>query len=142
MTTDDNGKIFIERLELGDYKAVETQSANGYLIDVTEKSFTIKANETTKIDFSNDEPTGQIELTKTIDTSKTNGLKGDATLEDNVYGLYAKEKITNKAATKVFYEKDALVSSKKTDENGYIQWDNLPLGDYYIKGARRFLISA
>lgn len=132
-TTDENGKIFIERLELGDYKAVETQSANGYLINVNEKNFTIKANETTKIDFSNDEPTGQIKLTKTIDTSKTNGLKGDATVEGNVYGLYAKEKITNKAATKVFYEKDALVSSKTTDSGGNIIWDNLPLGEYYIK---------
>lgn len=133
LTTDENGKIFIERLVPGDYKAVETKSANGYLINVTEKNFTIKANETTKIDFSNDEPTGQIELTKMIDTSKTNGLKGDPTLEGNVYGLYAKEKITNKASTKVFYEKDALVSSKTTDSDGNITWDDLPLGDYYIK---------
>lgn len=133
LTTDDNGKIFIERLVPGVYQAVETQSANGYLINVTEKSFTIKANETTKIDFTNDEPTGQIELTKTIDTSKTDGLKGDAILEGNVYGLYAKEKITNKASTKVFYEKDALVSSKTTDSNGNITWDDLPLGNYYIK---------
>lgn len=133
LTTDENGKISIDRLELGEYKAVETQSADGYLINVSQKSFTIKANETTKIDFTNNEPTGQIELTKTIDTSKTDGLKGDATLEGNVYGLYAKEKITNKAATKVFYEKDALVSSKTTDSNGKITWDDLPLGDYYIK---------
>ena len=133
LTTDENGKIFIERLVPGDYKAVETQSANGYLINVTEKNFTIKANKTTKIDFSNDEPTGQIELTKTIDTSKTDGLKGDATLEGNVYGLYAKEKITNKASTKVFYEKDDLVSSKTTDSDGKITWDDLPLGNYYIK---------
>lgn len=132
-TTDADGKISLDRLELGQYKAVETQSANGYLINVTEKGFTIKANETTKVDFSNDEPTGKIELTKSIDTSKTNGLKGDANLEGNVYELRAKEKITNKAGTKTFYEKDALVSSKKTDENGKITWDNLPLGNYYIK---------
>lgn len=31
------------------------------------------------------------------------------------------------------FQKDDLVSSKKTDENGKIIWDNLPLGDYYIK---------
>lgn len=132
-TTDENGQISLERLELGDYKAVETKAGNGYLINVTEKNFTIKANETTKVDFSNDEPTGKIELTKSIDTSKTNGLKGDANLKGNTYELRAKEKITNKAGTKTFYEKDALVSSKKTDENGNITWDNLPLGNYYIK---------
>lgn len=131
--TDENGQIVLERLELGDYKTVETKAGNGYLINVTEKTFTIKANETTKIDFSNDEPTGKIELTKSIDTSKTNGLKGDANLKGNIYELRAKEKITNKAGTKTFYEKDALVSSKKTNEDGKITWDNLPLGNYYIK---------
>lgn len=133
LTTDNNGQIKLDRLETGEYKAVETKSANGYLINVTEKTLTIKSNETTKIDFLNDEPTGKIELTKSIDTSKTNGLKGDATLKGNTYELHAKEKITNKAGTKTFYEKDALVSSKATDENGKITWDNLPLGDYYIK---------
>lgn len=132
-TTDEDGKIKLDRLELGDYKAVETKAGNGYLINVTEKSFTVKANETTKIDFSNEEPTGKIELTKSIDTSKTNGLKGGASLKGNTYELYAKDKITNKAGTKTFYEKDVLVSSKKTDDNGKITWDNLPLGNYYIK---------
>ena len=136
LTTDENGQIKLDRLELGDYKAVETNAGNGYLINVSEKTFTIKANETTKIDVSNDEPTGKIELTKTIDTSKTNGLSGDANLKDNTYELYAKDKITNKAGTKTFYEKDALVSSKKTDSNGEITWDNLPLGDYYIKEVK------
>lgn len=101
-TTDSNGKIRVDRLMLGEYKAVETKAGNGYLINVTEKTFAIKANETTKIDFSNGEPTGKIELTKTIDTSKTNGLKGDAVLKGNTYGLYAKDKITNKAGTKTF----------------------------------------
>lgn len=132
-TTDADGQISLERLELGEYKAVETKAGNGYLINVTEKTFTIKANETTKVSFSNNEPTGKIELTKSIDTSKTNGLKGDATLKGNTYELRAKEKITNKAGTKTFYEKDELVSSKKTDEDGKITWDNLPLGNYYIK---------
>ncbi len=80
-TTDGNGQIILDKLELGEYKAVETKSANGYLINVNEKSFEITANKTTSIDFTNDEPTGKIELTKSIDSSKTNGLIGDATLE-------------------------------------------------------------
>lgn len=136
LTTDENGQIKLDRLELGDYKAVETKAGNGYLINVSEKNFTITANEIAYIEFSNDEPTGKIELTKSIDTSKTNGLKGDANLKDNTYELHAKDKITNKAGTKTFYEKDALVSSKKTDSNGTITWDNLPLGDYYIKEVK------
>lgn len=132
-TTDKNGKIKLDRLVPGEYKAVETKASNGYLINVTEKTFTIKANETTSIEFTNNEPTGKIELIKSIDSSKTNNLIGDATLEGNTYELRAKEKITNKAGTKIYYEKDALVSAKKTNKDGKITWDNLPLGDYYIK---------
>lgn len=141
-TTDKNGKIKLDRLVPGEYKALETKASNGYLINVTEKTFTIKANETTSIEFTNNEPTGKIELIKSIDSSKTNNLIGDATLEGNTYELRAKEKITNKAGTKIYYEKDALVSTKKTNRDGKITWDNLPLGNYYIKGAKRFLISA
>ena len=132
-TTDKNGKIKLDRLVPGKYKAVETKSANGYLINVSEKSFEIKPNETTSIEFTNNEPTGKIELTKSIDSSKSNGLIGDATLEGNTYELRAKERITNKAGTKTYYEKDALVSSKETNKDGKITWDNLPLGDFYIK---------
>ena len=132
-TTDKNGKIKLDRLVPGEYKAVETKAGNGYLINVSEKTFTIKANETTSIEFTNNEPTGKIELTKSIDSSKTNGLIGDATLEGNTYELHANERITNKAGTKTYYEKDALVSAKETNKDGKITWDNLPLGDYYIK---------
>ena len=132
-TTDKDGKIKLDRLVPGEYKAVETKAGNGYLINVSEKTFTIKANETTSIEFTNNEPTGKIELTKSIDSSKTNDLIGDAILEGNAYELRAKERITNKAGTKTFYEKDALVSAKETNKDGKITWDNLPLGNYYIK---------
>ena len=132
-TTDKNGKIKLDRLVPGEYKAVETKAGNGYLINVSEKTFTIKANKTTSIEFTNNEPNGKIELTKSIDSSKTNGLIGDATLEGNTYELRAKERITNKAGTKTYYEKDALVSAKETNKDGKITWDNLPLGNYYIK---------
>lgn len=133
LATDENGILKIERLPLGDYKAVETQAGDGYLINVQEFGFTIKANQTTSIDPSNIEPTGKIELTKSIDTDKTNGLSGDAVIKDNTYGLYAKETITNKAGTKTFYKKDECISTNKTDTEGKITWDDLPLGKYYIK---------
>lgn len=135
-TTNEDGKICLENLLLGDYTVVETKAAEGYLINVTEKNFTVKANETVNVDFSNDEPTGRIELTKTIDTSKTDGKAGDAVLKGNTYELHAKEKITNKAGTKTFYQKDELVSSKKTDDNGQIVWDDLPVGEYYIQEVK------
>lgn len=132
-TTDATGKIKLDRLPIGEYKAVETLAGTGYLINTTEFGFTIKANETTTINPSNIEPTGRIELTKSIVTNSTNGLLGDAQIKGNTYGLYAKETITNKADTKTFYKKDQCISTKKTDTDGNITWDDLPLGKYYIK---------
>ncbi|WP_028044428.1 SpaA isopeptide-forming pilin-related protein [Candidatus Stoquefichus massiliensis] len=131
--TDPNGKIILDRLAIGEYKATETQAGTGYLINTTEFGFTIKPNETTTIDPSNIEPKGKIELNKQIDTTNTNGLVGDAYLKDITFGLYAKEKIVNKANTKTFYEKNELVSQGKTNSDGKIMWDDLPLGNYYIK---------
>ncbi|WP_455684133.1 SpaA isopeptide-forming pilin-related protein [Thomasclavelia sp.] len=133
LPTDENGVLKIERLPLGDYTAIETQAGDGYLINVQSFGFTIKANQTTSIDPSNIEPTGKIELTKSIDTDKTNRLSGDAEIKNNTYGLYAKETITNKAETKTFYKKNECISTKKTDTDGKIIWDDLPLGKYYIK---------
>ncbi len=132
-TTNDEGKIILNRLPVGEYKAVEIQAGTGYLIDTTEFGFTIRADETTSINPTNLEPKGKIELTKSIDSSQTDGLTGDANLKGNVYGLYAKEDIKNKAGTKVFYEKDELISQKETDSNGQLTWDDLYLGQYYIK---------
>lgn len=131
--TDANGKIILDRLAIGEYKAVETQAGTGYLINTTEFGFTIKPNATSTIDPSNIEPKGKIELNKQIDTSNTDGLIGDAYLNDNTFGLYAKEKITNKANTKTFFEKDELISKSKTNSDGKVAWDDLPLGNYYIK---------
>ena len=85
---------------------------------------------------TDDEPKGNIDFQKEIDTSKTNGLKGDATAEGVTFELHASEKITNQAGTKTYYEKGALVSSKKTDANGKIAWSELPLGKYYIQESK------
>lgn len=135
-TTDANGKIKVERLKPGEYKAIETKASNGYLINVTEKGFTIEVNQTTNIEFSNNEPTGKITLTKSMDTTLTEGLSGDGHLKDNEYVLYAKTDIKNVAGTVTHYKKDEKVATKKTDVNGYLEFDNLPLGDYYIKESK------
>lgn len=132
-TTNDDGKIILNRLPVGEYKAVEVQAGTGYLINTTEFGFTIKADETTSINPVNLEPKGKIELTKSIDSSKTNSLTGEAFLKGNSYGLYAKEDIKNKAGTKTYFHKDELISKKETDDNGKLIWDDLHLGKYYIK---------
>lgn len=142
LTIVNGGECSTKKLPLGRYKVVETQAPEGYLLNSKEHTVTLKYKDQNtsvvyeSVSFENKEPTGEIVLTKSIDASKTDGLKGDAVLEGNSYNLYAKEKITNKAGTKVYYEKDQMISEKKTDDKGQICWDSLPLGNYYIKESK------
>ncbi len=62
---------------------------------------------------TDDEPKGNIDFQKEIDTSKTNGLKGNATAEGVTFELHASEKITNQAGTKTYYEKVHWYQARK-----------------------------
>lgn len=131
-----NGKIIVEDLLVGTYQLKELNAPDGYLLNTDTFTITVEKDKTTVQPVMDQEPTGKIELQKEIDTSKTNGLLGDANAKDVIFKLYAKEKIMNKAGTVKFYDKDEVVSTSKTDENGKITWDNLPLGKYYIQESK------
>lgn len=131
-----NGKIIVEDLLVGTYQLKELNAPDGYLLNTDTFTITVEKDKTTVQPVMDQEPTGKIELQKEIDTSKTNGLLGDANAKDVTFKLYAKEKIMNKAGTVKFYDKDEVVSTSKTDENGKITWDNLPLGKYYIQESK------
>ena len=131
-----NGKIIVEDLLVGTYQLKELNAPDGYLLNTDTFTITVEKDKTTVQPVMDQEPTGKIELQKEIDTSKTNGLLGDANGKDVTFKLYAKEKIMNKAGTVKFYDKDEVVSTSKTDENGKITWDNLPLGKYYIQESK------
>lgn len=47
--------------------------------------------------------------------------------------MYARNDIKNVAGTKTYYTKDTLISQKTTDEKGRIEWNDLHIGDYYLK---------
>jgi len=53
-TTDSNGEIFIEHLELGQYYFYETRSAEGYIIDSTRLYFTVDPYETAEVIVENE----------------------------------------------------------------------------------------
>lgn len=127
------GKIVINNLPLGTYELKEISAPEGYLLNSEIFKVTINANETTSQSISDQEPLGRIELTKEIDSSKTDGQTGEAFLSGNVYGLYAKEKITNQAKTITYYNQDELIDKQTTDNEGKIVFDNLHLGNYYLK---------
>lgn len=60
--------------------------------------------------------------------------QGDATLENAVYGLYARKDIVHPdGATGVIYKAGERVATLTTDENGEASVENLYLGEYFVK---------
>ncbi len=115
--TNENGIIVFDNLYLGKYYIQEQETIDNYVLDNTRYEFEllykdqytpIIETKTTKINYL---PKGKLEFTKTdFSTSET--------LPNTVIEIYT--------------EKNQLVYSGKTDENGKIIIDKLPVGRYYI----------
>ena len=130
------GKIVVDYLPIGTYELKEIQAPDGYLLNETVYTITVNKDQTTTQTVVNEEPTGSIDLTKEINSDLTDGNIGDAYLKDNEYTLKAKEKITNKAGTVTYFEKDAVVDTQVTDEQGKLKFDDLHVGEYYIEESK------
>lgn len=131
-----DGKINIENLLAGTYKLKEVFAPDGYLLDETEYEITINVGETTTKIIENNEPAGSISLTKEINTDLTDGKIGDTFLQGNKYKLIAREDITNKAGTITYFNKDDVVDTQTTNNEGKLVFDNLHIGKYYIKESK------
>lgn len=139
--TSSNGLVKFNNLAPNTYYVKEISAPEGYLISDEVVTVTVTSGATSKNTVENTEPTGEIHLTKELGTDKTNGLYGDVLIEEAEYTLYAAEDITSKAGSKTFYTKDEVISSKtitasSDGKTGTIEWDNLPLGSYYIKETK------
>lgn len=144
--TDENGIMMTYlKLEAGNYKLIEIDSPNGYLIDSNGLDFTIGEN--TKYDYTdygtivtlyykNKSIKGKIEIWKNgelfgIDNNLFN-YNRRIVLEGIVYNIYADEDIKSSDGTIIYYQKNDLVGTITTDENGYAVSDELPLGKYRV----------
>lgn len=110
--TDKNGQIIIKNLFAGKFYIVETEASAGYKITDEKVFFEIKENgEIVKAEMKNEAITGSLEITK-VDLS-------DGTPLPNV--LF-----------EIYNDKDELVFSGRTNEEGIILVNNLKYGKYYI----------
>lgn len=110
--TDQNGKIVINNLKLGKYYILEKEAATGYTITDEKVYFEIKENgEIVKAEMKDKPITGTLEFTKT-DVSTSEPLPN--------------------TLIEIYNEKDELIFSGRTDENGKITIENLKYGKYYI----------
>ena len=119
-----NGKIVLEKLKKGTYYIKEKSSPDGYLLNTETYSVEVKSNQTAQKAVVNDEPTGEITITKIdIDTGNENRVDGkshhgDASLKGAVYTLYAQNDIYNKKGTIKYFSKDEQIATFTFNEYG------------------------
>lgn len=109
--TNGEGKIIIERLPIGKYYFIESEAPEGYLINEEKMYFEVTGEEIVKSTIKDKKITGTLEFTKT-DFSESVTLP-NTTIE-------------------IYNDKDELIFTGKTDENGMIVIEELEYGKYYI----------
>lgn len=110
--TDENGKVVIENLKVGKYYIEEISPATGYILNEDKVYFEITENgEIVKANMTNKPITGILEFTK-VDLSTSESLPN--------------------TLIEIYNDKDELVFSGKTDENGKLIIENLKYGKYYV----------
>ncbi len=144
----ENGMIVLPlKVNPGNYELIEVKAPNGYLIDSTPIPFTISQSnihETDKddepvytVEISNQRVKGQIEVTKQgqVLTNFEDGqfIYENKALPNAEFGLYARKDIIDIANGNVIYPKGTEIAKQVTNETGVATFQNLPLGEYYVK---------
>ena len=112
-----NGTITFDNLYLGKYYVKELATLKGYVLDTKTYDFDLKYK---------DQYTAKVSMSKTINnklqTSKLEFTKMD----------YSTSEPLPNTKIEIYTEKDELIFSGKTNDNGKIIIERLPLGKYYI----------
>ena len=117
LVTDKDGYASIGNLQLGKYILKEVKSSNGNVVDSKTYEFELKYDDQyTEVVYKtfnihNEYPKGELEFTKT-------DLSSGEALPNTLIEIYT--------------DKDELIFSGRTDENGKIIIKNLPVGKFYI----------
>jgi len=110
--TDKEGKIVIDELKLGKYYILEKEASSGYVITDEKVYFELKANgEIVKAEMKNKPIISTVEITK-IDISTSEPLPN--------------------TLIEVYNDKDELIYSGRTNEEGKIIIEELRYGKYYF----------
>ena len=116
-STDKDGNLTFEKLDLGNYCIKEISTKEGYVLNTSEDCFELKYK---------DQYTPVITYETTIE-NKLKTTKYEFTKTD-----YSTDKTLPNTKMEIYTIDDKLVYSGKTDNDGKIVIDRLPVGKYYI----------
>lgn len=116
--TDDNGVITIERLAEGDYRFIEKEAPNGYLLDSTPITFSVETDENGKIE--------QVSLTAVDKMNEVNLMKQSSDGKALANAKFILEAQLDDGTWIKAYDGKQFIS----DEDGNIQLTGVPAGDY------------
>ena len=120
-TSDQNGIIeFPSELPEGKYKIKEIKAPNGYVLDETVRTVTLKSGETTEIKIANQPERGRIKIEK-------------VSAEYNDYTKYKAGRGLRGAVFVVIDKDHEVVDRMITDRFGMAESKDLPLGIYAVK---------
>lgn len=111
----------------------EITAPEGYVINKTVYPVHVSAGQTVEISAVDTRVKGKITVEKQDADTEEFLPQGDAQLAGAVYGLYARSDIQNPDGTGVLYEAGSLIAQLTFGESGEIVFDNLYLGEMYIK---------
>lgn len=111
--TDKDGRISFENLYPGKYTVKEVETAEKYVLENTPKEIELKYNETKEIEITNKLKTGKIKVYKVDKDNK------EVKIEGVKFDLYSEEL-------------KKVIGTYTTDQNGEINVENLPVGEYKV----------
>lgn len=110
--TDKNGKFVFDKLKRGTYYYQEFDAPEGYVIDDSLFEFTVsEGGQIVKVNMTNRIKMTNVHITKT-------DISGSKTLPNTGIAIYR--------------EDGTLVEKKYTDENGEVEFKDVPYGKYYF----------
>ena len=121
--TDKNGFINISNLLPGKVIVTEIKTQSQYVLDSNSKELTLKYNENTELEITNEKIKGKIKITKTSeDDNLITGDKAGTPLENVEF--------------KIYDSNGKLVDTISTDSKGIAITKALPKGSYSIKETK------